>query len=66
MLKETQKAHNKAVAKTCKLLRNLLSSDLQTQWDQIFHEHEMHEHDPWAGVNVQITTGRNPGLWIAF
>jgi hypothetical protein len=35
MLQETQKQHNKAVAKTYKLLRNLLSSDPQSQWDCI-------------------------------
>jgi hypothetical protein len=30
MFKEARKAHNKAVAKMYKLLRNLLSSDLQS------------------------------------
>jgi hypothetical protein len=35
MLQEAQKAHNKAVAKTYKLLRNLLSGDPQSQWDQV-------------------------------
>ena len=33
MLQESQKAHNKAIAKTNKQLRNLLSGDLQFQWD---------------------------------
>jgi hypothetical protein len=31
MLQEAQKAHNKAIAKTYKLLRNLLSGDVQSQ-----------------------------------
>jgi hypothetical protein len=33
MLQEAQKAHNKAIAKSYKQLRNLLSSDAQSQWD---------------------------------
>ncbi len=33
MLQESQKALNKAIAKTNKQLRNLLSGDLQSQWD---------------------------------
>jgi hypothetical protein len=43
MLQEAQKAHDKAVAKTYKLLRNLLSSDPQSQWDRVCQE--MHECD---------------------
>jgi hypothetical protein len=35
MLQESQKAHDKAIAKTYKQLRNLLSSDLQSQWDHV-------------------------------
>ncbi len=35
MLKEAWKVHNKAVAMMYKLLRNLLSGDLQSQWDQV-------------------------------
>ncbi len=31
MLQEAQKAHNKAIAKTHKQLRNLLSGDAQSQ-----------------------------------
>ncbi len=46
MLKKAQKAHNKAVANTYELLRNLLSSDVQTQWDCVCHV--MHKHDLWA------------------
>ncbi len=26
----------------------------------------MHQHDLWAGVNGQMTTGRHPHSWIAF
>ncbi len=63
MLKEAQKAHDKAVAKMYKLLWNLLSSDLQTQWDWICHK--MHKRD-WTGKRGQMTTGSCPGLWIAF
>jgi hypothetical protein len=33
MLQEAQKAHNKAIAKSYKQLRNLLSGDAQSQWD---------------------------------
>ncbi len=66
MLKEAQKAHNEAVAKTDELLSNLLSGDLQTQfqWHQICCM--MHEHELWAGVNGQMTTGRCPRWWTAF
>jgi hypothetical protein len=35
MLKESQKAHNKDIAKMYKQLRNLLSSDSQSQWDHV-------------------------------
>ncbi len=35
ILEEAQKAHNKAVAKTYEHLRNLLSSDPQSQWDWV-------------------------------
>ncbi len=43
MLQEAQKAHDKAIAKLYKQLRNLLSSNAQSQWDHICRE--MHEHD---------------------
>jgi hypothetical protein len=33
MLHKAQKQHNEAIAKTYKQLRNLLSGDLQSQWD---------------------------------
>ncbi len=64
MLKEAREKHDEAVAKMYKLLRNLLSGDLQTQWDLICCK--MHERDLWAGVNGQVTTGRHPHLWITF
>jgi hypothetical protein len=62
--KTPRKAHNKAVAKTYKLVRNLLSGDLQTQYYQICHK--MDKRDLRAGVNGQMTTGQCPCLWIAF
>ena len=43
MLQESQKAHNKAIAKAYDQLRNLLSGDLQSQWD--CYCREMHERD---------------------
>jgi hypothetical protein len=64
MLQEAQKAHNEAVTKMYGLLRNLLSGDLQSQWDWVCCK--MHKHDLWAEVNGQITTGRHPCLSIAF
>jgi hypothetical protein len=64
MLQESQKAHNKAIAKTYKQLRNLLLGDLQSQWDHVCRE--MHKHDLWAGVNGQVTKGRHPQTWMSF
>ncbi len=64
MLIEAQKDQNKIVAKMYKLLRNLLSGDLHSQWDQVCRE--KHERDSWARVNDQMTTGRHPRLWTAF
>jgi hypothetical protein len=58
MLQEAQKAHDKAIAKLYEQLRNLLSSDTQSQWDCVCHE--MHEHNSWAAVNGQVTKGRRP------
>jgi hypothetical protein len=43
MLQDSQKAHNKAIAKTYEILRNLLSSDAQFQWDCVCPK--MHECD---------------------
>ncbi len=64
MLQEAQKAHDKAIAKTYKQLRNLLSGDAQSQWDCICRE--MHERDSWAAVNGQVTKGRRPRTWMSF
>jgi hypothetical protein len=43
MLQEAQKAHDKAIAKLYKQLRNLLSGNAQSQWDCICRK--MHECD---------------------
>jgi hypothetical protein len=43
MLQESQKQHNEAIAKTYQQLRNLLSSDLKSQWDHVCRK--MHERD---------------------
>ena len=64
MLQEAQKAHDKAIAKSYKQLRNLLSGDAQSQWDCICRE--MHERDLWAAVNGQVTKGRHPRMWMSF
>jgi hypothetical protein len=62
MLQESQKAHNKAIAKTYKLLRILLSGDVQTQWDCVCRK--MHKRDLRAGVNGKFTKGRGPRTWL--
>jgi hypothetical protein len=41
ILQEAQKAHDKAIAKTYEQLRNLLSGNVQSQWDRVFRK--MHE-----------------------
>jgi hypothetical protein len=64
MLQEAQKAHNKAIAKTYKQLRNLLSGDTQSQWDRVCRK--MHERNLWAGVNGQVTKGRHVQTWMSF
>jgi hypothetical protein len=38
ILQEAQKAHNKAIAKSYKQLRNLLSGNAQSQWDCVCRE----------------------------
>ncbi len=53
MLQEAQKTHDKAIAESYKQLRNLLSSDAQSQWDRVCRE--MHKHDSWPAVNGQVT-----------
>jgi hypothetical protein len=45
MLQDLQKAHDKAIAKAYKQLRNLLSGDAQLQWDHVCCK--MHERDSW-------------------
>jgi hypothetical protein len=57
MLQEAKKAHVKAIAKSYKQLRNLLSGNAQSQWDCVCRK--MHEHDLWAAVNDQVTKGRH-------
>jgi hypothetical protein len=64
MLQESQKAHDKAIAKTYEQLRNLLSGNAQSQWDRVCRK--MHEHDSWAAVNGQVTKGRHPRTWMSF
>jgi hypothetical protein len=64
MLQEAQRAYDKAIAKTYEQLRNLPSSDAQSQWDCFCCE--MHKRDLWAAVNGQITEGRGPRTWITF
>jgi hypothetical protein len=43
MLEEAQKAHNKAITELYEQLRNLLSSNAQSQWDCVCRE--MHKRD---------------------
>jgi hypothetical protein len=57
MLQEAHKAHDKAIAKLYKQLRNLLSGGAQSQWDRVCHK--MHKRDSWAAVNGQVTKGRH-------
>ncbi len=64
MPQEAQKAHNKAIAKSYEQLRNLLSSDAQSQWDRICCK--MHKRDSWAAVNGQVTKDRHPRTWTYF
>ncbi len=64
MLQEAQIAHNKAITKTYKQLRNLLSSKAQSQWDCVCRE--MHKRDSWAAVNGQVTEVRHPQTWLSF
>jgi hypothetical protein len=64
MLQEAQKAHDKAIPKSYKQLRNLLSGNAQSQWNCICRE--IHERDSWAAVNGQVTKGRHPQAWMSF
>jgi hypothetical protein len=63
MLQEAQKAQDKAIAKTYKQLRNLLSGDAQSQLDCVCCE--MRKRDLWAAVNSQVTKGRRPWTWMS-
>ncbi len=58
MLQESHRAHDKAFAELYEQLRNLLSGDVQSQWDQVCHK--MHKNDSWAAVNGKIIKGRHP------
>ncbi len=64
MLQEAHKAHNKAITKTYKQLRNLLSGDAQSQWDLVCRK--MQDRNLWAGVNGQVTKGGRPQMWMSF
>ncbi len=64
LLQDFQKAHDKGIPKVYKQLRNLLSSNPQSQWDRICCE--MHKHDSWVGVDSQVTAGRCPRTWMSF
>ncbi len=66
MLQEAQKAHDKAIAESYKHLRNLLSSDTQSQCQWDWFCRKMHERDLWAAVNGQVTKGRHPRMWTSF
>jgi hypothetical protein len=61
MLKEAWNTQDEAGAKMYKLLRNLLSSDLQSQWDWVCCK--ILKRDLWARVIEQMTIGRHPHLW---
>jgi hypothetical protein len=64
MLQESQRAHNKAIAKLYEQLRNLLSGDPVSQWDRICRK--MHKNDSWAAVNGKITKGKRLQMWMSF
>jgi hypothetical protein len=64
LFQESQKANGKAIAKVYKQLRNLMSGNLQSQWDCVCCE--MHTRDLWAGVNGQVTKGRRLQTWMSF
>jgi hypothetical protein len=64
LLQDFQKAHDEAIAKVYKQLQNLLSGNLQSQWDHV--SCKLHKHDLWGGVNSQVTKGRHPQTWMPF
>jgi hypothetical protein len=53
ILQVAQKAHNKAIAKLYKQLRNLLSGNAQSQWDRVCCK--MHERDLWAAALLEMS-----------
>jgi hypothetical protein len=64
MLHEAQKVHGKAITKSYKQLKSLLSGNAQSQWDRVCRK--MHKHDSWAAVNGQVIKGRHPRTWTSF
>jgi hypothetical protein len=64
LLQDFQKAHDKAIAKIYKQLRNLLSSNPQSQQDHVCRK--MHDRDSWAGMNGQVIEGKRPQTWMSF
>jgi hypothetical protein len=58
------RTHDKAIAKMCEQLRNLLSGDAQSQWDCVCRE--MQKSDLWAAINGLVTKGRRPQTWTSF
>jgi hypothetical protein len=61
--KRPRRLTTKAIAKLYEQLRNLLSSNAQSQWDCICRK--MHKCDLWAAVNGQVTKGRHPQTWTS-
>jgi hypothetical protein len=64
LLQDFQKGHDKAITKVYEQPRNLLSGNLQSQWDCVCQV--MHERDSWAGVSGQMTKGRHQQMWMSF
>jgi hypothetical protein len=64
MLQEAQKAHDKAISESYEQLRNLLSSNEQSQWDCVCLK--VHKRDSWAAVIGQMTKCRHPQMWKSF
>jgi hypothetical protein len=64
MLQEVQRAYDKAITESYEQLRNLLSSNAQSQWDRIYRK--IHERDSWAAVNGQVTKVGHPRTWMSF
>jgi hypothetical protein len=64
MLESAKKEHGSAMAQTYKFLWNLLTGDLQGQWDCICHE--MHDRNAWAGLNGEKHEGKCSHTWASF